>query len=265
MPATVPACCGSKCRSRLILGKARDMFVRSINAIVYMMRATGMMRIQRVEIGGGFISVPASRSCAAFIKSTNPPRLLTFRQLPTGVKCGASPHLAPRCCLWLYLVDSHFGVLIFVVRDGKIVVIQFWDKNPRFRAKAAGNSRQQSVMVGILLFENFHKLISRQVNALMLSVITHIVNQADGRQTGDHLAAVRVQHNQLPRCARNRKQTVVGFVKSHGHVLLVSRREGPGCRECRLGTIENSNSVLTRNIEEHAWPGLFEHDRFDVV
>src|ERR1700719_3638453 len=24
MPATVPACCGSKCRSRLIFGKARD-------------------------------------------------------------------------------------------------------------------------------------------------------------------------------------------------------------------------------------------------
>ena len=34
-------------RSRLIPGKAREMFVRSIKAIVYMMKATGMIRNQR--------------------------------------------------------------------------------------------------------------------------------------------------------------------------------------------------------------------------
>src|SRR5260370_27744610 len=75
MPATVPACCGSKCRSRLIFGKARDMFVRSINAIVYMMRATGMMRIHRCEIRDGVIPMPESRSCAVFIMIKNSPRL----------------------------------------------------------------------------------------------------------------------------------------------------------------------------------------------
>ena len=120
-------------------------------------------------------------------------------------------------------------------------------------------------MVGILLFENIQKLISRQVNAFMLGIVTHIVNQAHSRQTGDDLAAVRVQHNQLPRRAGNRKQAVVGFVQSHRHVLLVARRERPGCLECRFGPIENPDRVLARNVAKHAWPGLFEHNRFHVV
>src|SRR5215469_15820597 len=66
MPATVPACCGSKCRSRLICGKARDMFVRSIKAIVYIMRATGMIRTQRIETRDRKVPVPAS-CCSAVV------------------------------------------------------------------------------------------------------------------------------------------------------------------------------------------------------
>src|SRR5215472_950779 len=65
MPATVPACCGSKWRSRLIRGKARDMFVRSIKAIVYMISATGIMRIQRSEIRDG--EIPALTSCCSAV------------------------------------------------------------------------------------------------------------------------------------------------------------------------------------------------------
>src|SRR5260370_8449798 len=85
MPATVPACCGSKCRSRLIFGKARDMFVRSINAIVYMMRATGMMRIQRCEMRDGVIPVPELGSCGVFSMIKNFPRLF-HRSTVAGVR-----------------------------------------------------------------------------------------------------------------------------------------------------------------------------------
>src|ERR1700686_1125611 len=84
MPATVPACCGSKCKSRLIFGKARDMFLRAINAIVYMMRATGMMRIQRCEIRDGAIPFPESRSCSVFSMIKNSPGLFHRSTVSSG-------------------------------------------------------------------------------------------------------------------------------------------------------------------------------------
>src|SRR5207245_1347922 len=69
MPATVPACCGSKWRSRLICGRARDMFVRSMKAIVYMISATGIMRIQRIEACDGEVPVLASCCSAVVMRS----------------------------------------------------------------------------------------------------------------------------------------------------------------------------------------------------
>src|SRR6266849_575537 len=58
MPATVPACWGSRWSSRLMRGRAREMLVRSIKAMVYITSATGMMRVQRegaalAEVGAG--------------------------------------------------------------------------------------------------------------------------------------------------------------------------------------------------------------------
>src|SRR5260370_1742348 len=57
MPATVPACWGSRWRSRLMRGRASEMLVRSMKAMVYMTRATGMMRAQR---DGAAIAVRAA-------------------------------------------------------------------------------------------------------------------------------------------------------------------------------------------------------------
>jgi hypothetical protein len=51
------------------------MLVRSINAIVYMIKATGMMRSQRIEIGDGVIFVAAFLPGAAIIRITELPRL----------------------------------------------------------------------------------------------------------------------------------------------------------------------------------------------
>src|SRR5580693_8304753 len=75
MPATVPACGGSKWRSLLIHGRARDMLVRSIKAIVYMTRATGMMRSQRMEMCDGVIFGVAFCPGAVIIRITELPRL----------------------------------------------------------------------------------------------------------------------------------------------------------------------------------------------
>src|SRR5215472_4921169 len=47
MPAACAACGALIRKSRLIAGRANERFVRSIKAIVYMMNATGMIRIQR--------------------------------------------------------------------------------------------------------------------------------------------------------------------------------------------------------------------------
>src|SRR5260370_9596781 len=58
MPATVPACWGSRWSWRLMRGRARGRLVRSLKAMVYITRATGMMRVQRegaalAEVGAG--------------------------------------------------------------------------------------------------------------------------------------------------------------------------------------------------------------------
>ncbi len=60
---------GSRWRSRLMRGRAREMLVRSIKAMVYMTSATGMMRVQRdgatlVE-GEGGATFTWSRVCDA--------------------------------------------------------------------------------------------------------------------------------------------------------------------------------------------------------
>src|ERR1700687_1508957 len=62
MPATVPACWGSRWRSRLMRGRAREMLVRSMKAMVYMTSATGMMRVQRAGA--------ALAAGATFVRST---------------------------------------------------------------------------------------------------------------------------------------------------------------------------------------------------
>src|SRR6267378_3363976 len=67
MPATVPACWGSRFSSWLMRGRAREMFVRSMKAMVYMISATGMMRVQRagarLEAGRAGITLARSAVC----------------------------------------------------------------------------------------------------------------------------------------------------------------------------------------------------------
>ena len=70
-----------------------------------------------------------------------------------------------------YLVHPNFGVLVFVMWYGKIVAIQLWYQDRSLSAKTAWDFRQQHIVVGILLLENIHKLISGQVNPLLLRVI----------------------------------------------------------------------------------------------
>src|SRR5207244_5201400 len=110
--------------------------------------------------------------------------------------------------LGLNLVYTNFGVLILVMRDGEIVTVQFRHQNARLCAEASWNLRQQSVMVGILLFENIQSSIAGQIKALMLRVVTHVINHAYCRYSGDHSTAVRVKDNQLTRISGDYKQTV---------------------------------------------------------
>src|SRR5437899_12476789 len=93
--------------------------------------------------------------------------------------------------LGVNLVYTNFGILILVMRDGEIVTVQFRHQNARLCAEASWNLRQQSVMVGILLFENIQNSIAGQIKALMLRVVTHVINHAYCRYSGDHSTAVR--------------------------------------------------------------------------
>src|SRR2546428_12756043 len=99
-------------------------------------------------------------------------------------------------------------------------------------------------MIGVLLLENIHKLISGKVNASLPGVVTHVVYHSDSRQAGDHLAAARIKDNQLSRLARDNEQAVIGFVQGYGHVLRVTCWQRPRRREGRLVPVEDANGVL---------------------
>ncbi len=167
--------------------------------------------------------------------------------------------------LGLHLVDAHFSVFRFVMRDSEIVAIEFRNQDARLGAKTSGNFGQQSVMVGILLFENIDELIACEVEAPLLRVVTHIVNKTYGRQVRDNLAAVRIEHNQLSRLARDHKKAMIGFVQGHGHILRVARRKRPSSREGRLVPVEHTYRVSTCDVTEHARSAFFKHDRLDMV
>src|SRR3989449_11671998 len=92
------------------------------------------------------------------------------------------------------------------MRGSKIVPIQLGYQDARLGAKASWNFRQQNVMIGVLLLENIHKLISSKVNASLPGVETHVVYHSDSRQAGDDLAAVRIKDNQLSRLAGDRSE-----------------------------------------------------------
>src|SRR5260370_15892668 len=147
---------------------------------------------------------------------------------------------------WLgpYLVYPNFGVLILVMRDGEIVAIQLREKNARFGAEGSWNLRQQSVMIGIFLLENVQSAVAGQIKALMLGVVTHVIDHAYRRQAGDDFAAVRVKDNQLSRISGGHKQTVVRFVKSHGHIQFIARRQRPSCRDFRLVPVDDPDHAL---------------------
>src|SRR5580700_766412 len=83
MPATLPACCGSRCRSRLIRGSAREILVRSMKAMVYMTRATGMMRSHRCDIWLGIAHIGAH--CITGAESMDMPEILAGGLMPAGV------------------------------------------------------------------------------------------------------------------------------------------------------------------------------------
>src|SRR6202521_309970 len=104
-----------------------------------------------------------------------------------------------------------------------------------------------------------------QIKPLMLGVVTHVIDHAYCRQAGDDFAALRVEDNQLSRISGGHKQTVVRFVKSHGHVQFVARRQRPSGRHFRLVPVEDPDHALASKVQKHAWSGLLEDDRFDMV
>src|SRR5437016_13729209 len=95
--------------------------------------------------------------------------------------------------LGLNLVYTNFGVLILVMRDSEIVAVQFRDQNARLCAEASWNLCQQSVMVGILLFENIQSSVAGQITRLRRASLPLVTNQATSRPMLDHPPASQVQ------------------------------------------------------------------------
>src|SRR6267142_2124604 len=178
-----------------------------MKAIVYMMRATGIIRIQRSD-------TPAGGDPLSGLSS----RVLFWVIRVDGDACVYNSLLS------LNLVDANLGVLLLMMWDSKVVAIEFGNKNSRLGAKTPRDLRQQAVMVGILLFENVHGTVAGEIQALVLRIIAHVVDHAHCIQAGNHFARVRVHHDQLTWIARYNKQPVIGFVERHGHVGLIALR-----------------------------------------
>src|SRR5216683_445953 len=124
--------------------------------------------------------------------------------------------------LRLHVVDPDLSLLILVMRHRQIVAIQFRHENARLRAKAAGNSAEQRVVVGILLVEDVDELVSRNVNAFLLGVVGHVVDHAHRRNAGHNLSRIGIQHDQLSRSSGDHEQTMRRFFALFVSITLIS-------------------------------------------
>src|SRR5258707_2399248 len=116
-------------------GSASEILVRSMNAIVYMMRATGIIRIQRSD-------TPAGGAPLSGLSS----RVLFWVIRVDGDACVYNSFLS------LNLVDANLGVLLLMMRNSKVVSIELGNKNSCLVANTPRDFRQQAVMVSVLLF-----------------------------------------------------------------------------------------------------------------
>ena len=64
-----------------------------------------------------------------------------------GPREGPRHRQAQNRILLLSFVHADFRFLLFMVRNGQVVAIEFGDKNPGLRTEAAGNLGQQTVAV----------------------------------------------------------------------------------------------------------------------
>src|SRR5882762_4007805 len=105
-----------------------------MKAIVYMMRATGIIRIQRSD-------TPAGGDPLSGLSS----RVLFWVIRVDGDACVYNSLLS------LNLVDANLGVLLLMMWNGEVVSIQFRNKNSGLGAKTPRHSGQQAIVVRVLL------------------------------------------------------------------------------------------------------------------
>ena len=68
---------------------------------------------------------------------------------------------------------------------------------PVFARKLPGILPSKRVVVCVFLFENVDELVSREIDALVLRVEGRVINEAYGRNVGNDLARIGIQHDQL--------------------------------------------------------------------
>src|SRR5258706_11885597 len=99
-----------------------------------------------------------------------------------GSSGSTGTHAFTNSSLSLNFVDANLGVLLLMMWNGEVVSIQFRNKNPSLGAKTARHLGQQAVVVSILLFEDVYCAVSGEIQALVLRIITHVVDHAHGIQ-----------------------------------------------------------------------------------
>src|ERR1700704_6665794 len=140
------------------------------------------------------------------------------------------------------------------MRNRKIEAVQFRNQDARLGAKRGRNVPDAIVVVGIALMKDVEELTSGKVNALALAVVRHVIDHGRGRVTAHNLARIRIQNHELSRNARPQKQAMAVLIEGNGRWILSRLGNGPRRLQLSAGPVINFNSILSADIDEHAWP-----------
>src|SRR6267142_2637021 len=84
-------------------------------------------------------------------------------------------------------------------------------------------------MVRVFLLKYIDEVAARNINPLTFRVISHVIDHAPTRKTGNYGAGIGIQNDQLSGIARGDKQSMSSFVKSHSDIVLRLLPNRPGC------------------------------------
>src|SRR5207245_6936693 len=96
------------------------------------------------------------------------------------------------------------------------------------RTERSRNVSDEIIVIWVVLLENVDKLVSREVDTLVITIVSHVIDHRRGGQTTHNFSRISVKNNQFSWIACAGKQPVTYLVQSYRSRLLCFA-QGPGC------------------------------------